>query len=61
MAKSQWNELGTVDINGPLRVEELVDGWYAIGKGMLIPCRDRDEAQAIVEDMKTNGNGAQNV
>jgi len=58
MAKTQCDELGTVDINGPLRVEELADGWYAIGRGMLIPCRDRDEAQAVVDDMKTNGNGA---
>jgi hypothetical protein len=59
MGKTLENELSTVDINGPLRVEELADGWYAIGRGMLIPCRDRDEAQAVVEDMTTNGNGAQ--
>jgi hypothetical protein len=51
------NDVGSVDINAPLHAEELADGWYAIGMGMLIPCRDRDEAEAIVEDMKTNGNG----
>jgi hypothetical protein len=61
MRKAQESELSTVDISGPLRVEELADGWYAIGRGMLIPCRDRDEAQAVVEDMTTNGNGAQNA
>ena len=41
----------------PLHAEQLADGWYAVGMGMLIPCRDRNEAEAIVEDMKTNGNG----
>jgi len=51
------NDIGSVDLNAPLHTEHLVDGWYAIGLGMLIPCRDRDEAEAIVEDMKTNGNG----
>jgi hypothetical protein len=25
--------------------------------GMLIPCRDRNEAEAFVDDMRTNGNG----
>jgi hypothetical protein len=51
------NDIGSVDLDAPLHTEQLVDGWYAIGMGMLIPCRDRDEAEAIVEDMKTNGNG----
>jgi len=37
MAKTQCDELGTVDINGPLRVEELADGWYAIGRGCSSP------------------------
>jgi hypothetical protein len=56
MEQTEADELGSVDINGPLHVEHLTHGWYAIGKGMLIPCRDRDEAEAVVEDMKTNGN-----
>jgi len=51
------NDVGSVDLNAPLHAEQFVDGWYAIGLGMLIPCRDRNEAEAIVEDMKTNGNG----
>jgi len=51
------NDVGTADLNAPLHAEQLVEGWYAIGMGMLIPCRDRDEAEAIVDDMRTNGNG----
>ena len=51
------NDVGTADLNAPLHAEHLADGWYVIGMGMLIPCRDRNEAEAIVEDMKTNGDG----
>ncbi|HEV2550715.1 MAG TPA: hypothetical protein VGU20_25610 [Stellaceae bacterium] len=51
------NDVGTIDLNAPLHAERLVDGWYVVGMGMLIPCRDRNEAEAIVEDMKTNGEG----
>lgn len=51
------NDVGTVDLNSPLHAEQLADGWYVVGMGMLIPCRDRSEAEAIVEDMKTNGDG----
>jgi hypothetical protein len=51
------NDVGSADISAPLHAEQLADGWCAVGMGMLIPCRDRNEAEAIVEDMKTNGNG----
>jgi hypothetical protein len=57
MGGTQLDEIVAVDISGPLHVARLADGWYAVGMGMLIPCRDRDEALAIVDDMKTNGNG----
>jgi hypothetical protein len=51
------NDVGTADLNAPLHAEQLADGWYVVGMGMLIPCRDRNEAEAILEDMKTNGDG----
>ena len=54
---AKLNEVGTVDLNAPLHAEQLTDGWYVVGMGMLIPCRDRTEAETIVEDMKTNGDG----
>jgi hypothetical protein len=50
-------DVGTVDLNSLLHAEQLADGWYVVGMGMLIRCRDRSEAEAIVEDMKTNGDG----
>ena len=39
-----------VDMEGPFRVEQLRGGWYAVGRGMLIPCRDRVEAEAVAEE-----------
>jgi hypothetical protein len=51
------NDVGTVDLNTPIHAEQLADGWYGVGMGMLIPCRDHNEAGVIVEDMKTNGDG----
>lgn len=49
-------DVSTVDRNAPLHAEEVDDGWYVVGMGMLIPSRDHTEADAIVEDMKI-GNG----
>jgi hypothetical protein len=40
----------TVDMDGPLRAEQLDNYWYAVGRGMLIPCRDRAEAEAVAEE-----------
>jgi hypothetical protein len=40
-----------VDMEGPFRVEQLSGGWYAVGRGMLIPCRDRAEAEAVAEEL----------
>ena len=55
MSDTKMSDAATVDYGGPLRVAELQEGWYALGRGMLIPCRDRTEAEAIVEDLTTNG------
>jgi hypothetical protein len=51
------NEVSTVSLDAPLHAEQLADGWYVVGMGMLIPCRDRNEAEPIIEDMKMNGDG----
>jgi hypothetical protein len=40
----------TVDMDGPLRTEQLDDRWYVVGGGMLIPCRNRAEAEAIAKE-----------
>ena len=55
MNNTTLSDAATVDTTGPLRVVELREGWYALGKDMLIPCRDRAEAEAVVDEMTTNG------
>jgi hypothetical protein len=40
----------TIDMDGPLRAEQLDNRWYAVGRGMLIPCRDRAEAEEVAEE-----------
>ncbi|MDI6840473.1 MAG: hypothetical protein QMD71_06480 [bacterium] len=37
------------DTSGELRVEKRKDGWYVVGKGMLIPVKDREEAQEVID------------
>jgi hypothetical protein len=39
-----------VDMEGPFRAEQLPGGWYAVGRGILIPCRDRADAEAVAEE-----------
>ena len=39
-----------IDMEGPFRVEHLSGGWYVVGRGMLIPCRDRAQAEAVAEE-----------
>ena len=37
------------DTSGPIRKEERRDGWYVIGGGQLIPVRDEEEADRLLE------------
>jgi len=39
------------DTRGPLRPQRRCDGWYVVGRGLLIPVADRDEALAVVAEM----------
>lgn len=40
------------DTSGELRAEEREDGWYVVGKGMLIPVIDEEEANYFIEKYK---------
>ena len=37
------------DTSGPIRKEERYDGWYVLGDGKLIPVRDEEEADRLLE------------
>jgi hypothetical protein len=37
------------DTSGPIRKELRRDGWYVMGKGLLIPVRDEEEADQVIK------------
>jgi hypothetical protein len=41
----------TFDTSGPLRTVRKSDGLYVVGNGLLIPVNDRDEAEALIEQL----------
>jgi len=46
MGKIKFSDGVTINTDGPYRVEILTDGFYVLGHGMSIPCRDKNEADA---------------
>lgn len=38
--------------SGPLRKEKRHDGWYVIGKGLLVPVNDPREADRLIDALK---------
>lgn len=40
------------DTNGPPRLERKSDGWYVVGKGMLIPVASREEGLQTIKEME---------
>lgn len=56
----RFNDGMEFDTQGPLRMTYRKDGLYVVGKGLLIPVRDADEALGIIRDLtpyekKVNG------
>jgi len=43
------------DLSGDLRVVHRHDGWYVVGRGMLIPVADREEGDRMVAEMNNRG------
>lgn len=41
-----------IDTSGELRTLRLADGWYVVGRGMSIPCRDRADAEQTLASLK---------
>jgi len=57
MRAKQINELKfsdgmEFDTSGPLRAVKKSDGWYVVGKGMLIPVDDAEEARTYIDRQK---------
>lgn len=41
--------------DGPLRPEKRRDGWYVVGRGMLIPVDSKEEALKYIESQESSG------
>ena len=42
----------SVDTKGEYRKLRLHDGWYVIGHGMMMPVRDEQEADQMIEELR---------
>jgi hypothetical protein len=41
-----------IDTSGSLRTLELIDGWYVVGEGYLIPVKDEVEGNQVITKLK---------
>ena len=39
------------DLSGELRLEERFDGWYVVGKGMLMGVDSEEEGNKIIKEL----------
>lgn len=51
MGKLKFSDGEEFDTSGPLRKEERRDGWYVIGEGKLIPVKDENEADKLINTL----------
>jgi len=52
MGLLKWSDGINIDTSGELRAMCMSDGWYVVGKGMLIPVKDKAEADELITQMK---------
>jgi hypothetical protein len=48
----RFNDGMSFETSGPLRASCRSDGWYVVGNGMLIPVRDQEEAEKMIQSME---------
>jgi len=51
MPMLRFNDGMNFNTDGPLRAVRKSDGWYVVGKGMLIPVDDYAEATQTIKEM----------
>ena len=54
-ARLRFSDGMEFDLSGDLRVVHRRDGWYVVGRGMLIPVADREEGDRTVAQMTNEG------
>jgi hypothetical protein len=54
-ARLRFSDGMEFDLSGGLRVIHRRDGWYVVGRGMLIPVADREDGDRTVAQMTNEG------
>ena len=54
-ARLRFSDGVEFDLSGDLRVVHRRDGWYVVGRGMLIPVANREEGDRTVAQMQKEG------
>ncbi len=54
-ARLRFSDGMEFDVSGDPRVVHRRDGWYVVGRGMLVPVADREEGDRTVAQMKNKG------
>lgn len=51
MSKLIFTDGMSFDIGNELRTEERSDGWYVLGKGLLIPVVSQEEGNTFIQNI----------
>ena len=54
-ARLRFSDGMEFDVSGDPRVVHRRDGWYVVGRGMLVPVADREEGDRMVAEMNDRG------
>lgn len=54
-ARLRFSDGMEFDVSGAPRVVHRRDGWYVVGRGMLVPVADREEGDRMVAEMNDRG------
>ena len=54
-ARLRFSDGMEFELSGDLRVVHRRDGWYVVGRGMLVPVVHREEGNGLVAQMKNEG------
>jgi hypothetical protein len=54
-ARLRFSDGMEFELSGDLRVVHRRDGWYVVGRGILVPVVDREEGDIVVAEMNNRG------
>jgi hypothetical protein len=52
MSILRFSDGQSFDTDGELRVEEREDGFYVVGKGLLVPVKDKEEGELYIKKIE---------